>query len=150
MKNCIGPFSGSSRDKEIAEAEMGIIALGPEGNPIITKLNDFFVEYGFKTRYYNSFDEIFSFVRSEKYAETGADGVKDRLCYGITFNETVGQKYAYNLHFNDTKRGRRYEIYRLDEPQIIPFEKEAIEETAPLVKNGVPYIQSLIDTLILQ
>jgi len=90
------------------------------------------------------------FIRSLDYSKENAQGEKERLCLGVSFEDSTAKKWEYTIHMNNTQREGRYDFYSNDEAQIIAFKKEDTDTFEPNLSHGGPYLMSVIDNLILQ
>lgn len=125
--------------------------MSPESNPIIQKLKTLFVDgLSYKVVMFQDSDEILDYVRDTSYGGLSDDGVVDQVCFGVTFNETVSDKWAYNFMFNSSGNPSRHDIKTFDDSQIEDFEYEAVGDWKKQVSSGLLYLTNFIDNEILK
>lgn len=130
----------------------GFVALAPESNPIIAKLKIFFSEVmKFRVRTFKDTEDIKNYINDSEYGGLFPDGSKNQICLGIGMNETVEEKWQYNLLYNATGNPQFADLLTFDKPQIAKFEYEDFQRALRYqVNNGIFYLVNFIDNEILR
>lgn len=133
----------------------GFVALSPQTNPVVVKLNDLFVDvFGFKTRYFNDFDDMKDYIsdQGDDYVGLDSNGDKNSICFGISFDAVSSRQWTYNFHYNLTGNPEFRDLYGFDdeEERVAKFEQEDRNSVLRNVKSGMFYLINYIDTEILR
>ena len=153
MKNCnyIRKESGTGEPRD-----GGYVALASVPAAMKPSFERFFVQVGFKYKYFESLASLEEDIMRDDYGKSVKDGVVDAICFGVSFESTDLGKWAYNLHFNVSGNPAKTDLLDTNFKQQVDFKEEELPDGNTrgaydrYLTSGALLMQNLIDNLILQ
>ena len=131
----------------------GAIALISNDAWMTAKLKYFFNKLNVQVIDFKSKEELDEEVKSDNYGKSYLPNGRPRtICFGISFDQTNGNNWVYNLHFNTTGNPETKDLPDPAEPQEELFKEEGdtLKYYKMYFQSGFMAMQSLIDNLILR
>ena len=150
-------FKYCNMDPAVAESgeqkKGGAVVIISKDSWMTTQLKYFFNSINVQVLEMNSQDELDAEIRSDNYGKTLLpNGRPKTVCFAISFDETTGNNWAYNLHFNSSGNPENVDVPDGAVPQeeLFKEEGETFKYYQMYFRSGLMVMQSVIDNLILR
>lgn len=147
--NNISKFINSNIFGNCGTSRGGSIGLAPQ-TPITEKLESIFLKLNYSTHMFNSNAELESWTQTSDYTSTFSNGTKKQLCFGIVLDSYSNNQYQYQLRYNlSGNPATNPHPYTTSSSYRISNSIDSQTDFLSLIKNGIIYVQTLVDGLIL-